>query len=161
MLLVVAAKVVNEAAHRERAVALEHRRALQLRIAQAGDDLHRLDARHAEVGQHFPRVGRAVVALDGQRLAVDGCQRRMGFGKGAAKAHVVALDLDVAHMAELLDGGEGLAGHALPRGRRPVPVGRGNGRVVGLQLRREGRECAEGRGVHVFSEAHYGAPSVK
>jgi hypothetical protein len=31
----------------------------------------------------------------------------------APKAHVAPVDLDVAHMADLLDGGERLAGHTL------------------------------------------------
>jgi hypothetical protein len=55
----------------------------------------------------------------------------------APEAHMVTVDFDIADVADLFDGGERLAGNAVPGWRRPVLARRADGGVQLLQLVRK------------------------
>ena len=49
------------------------------------------------------------------------------------EAYVISVDLDVAHMADLLNGSEGLARNAFPGGGGPILEVSRDGCVVGFE----------------------------
>ena len=90
------------------------------------------------------RVAARVVALLRHGFAVDRGQHRRVFVERAPEAHLVTLDLDVAHVADLLDGREWLAGNAVPGWRRPVHERRAETRHSVFRARGKRRERGEG-----------------
>src|SRR5262249_32264808 len=122
VLLVMTTEVVDEGLDGQAAVTLEDALPTELGLAKAGDDVERRRPGGADGGEDVPGIGLPVTARAGQRLAVDRWQRRPGLGEHPAKADMIPIDLDVAHVAELPDRGETLAGNAVPGGGPPVDV---------------------------------------
>src|SRR5690606_30727926 len=89
-----------------------------------------------------------VRAILGQRVRVQGFERGIGLAERSLETHVIAKNLDVADMANLFDGGELLAGDAIPGPRSPVLECLGDGGVVRLKQRGEISQRLEGDRVH-------------
>jgi hypothetical protein len=114
VLPVVAQQVVEQRAHGQGAVLGEVACAVELGFSQAADDLERLTSRVAKRDERVGQGRLEIAPLDRQRVAVDRHERRVVFREQAADAHVVAVRLDVAQVAHVLDRGERLT-------RRPAP----------------------------------------
>src|SRR5688572_15015141 len=162
MLLVMTAKIVDQGAQRHRPVAFELGAPLPLRLLDASQQLQGLRPRGAELRQYLLRVAARVTALLREGLAVDRWKPWSVFREGAAEARLVTLDLDVTHVADLLDGREWLARHAIPGWRLPVHEWRRKQRVMCLERRGKrgqrfaggvhGRHCAShrcGQAIHL------------
>src|SRR5262249_5460562 len=125
--------------------------------SQPREELDGLCAGRAKNSENLGLARRPIGTLFGKSVAVDGEERWVDLMQRALEAHVISIDLYVAHMADLFNRSERLARRALPRGRRPMFELRGNGRVVSFQLLWESRERAQGNAVHSFetSPSHW------
>ena len=120
MLLVVAAKVVDEAADGDPAVAFEDARGVRAARRRGRDAVQRASPRGAKGRERLGRIRVRVVAILGELVRIERGQVRIRFGQRALDALLIAVDLDVAHVADLADRGERFARDAVPRRRRPV-----------------------------------------
>ncbi|QDE74625.1 hypothetical protein BHS07_10315 [Myxococcus xanthus] len=144
VLLIAAAQIVHQALQRQWTVALEHSGAMELLGRQARDERHRLRTGLPELRQREVRGPAAVGALPGQGIGIRRRQRWIPFVPRATQANVVAQNLDVPHVPDLLDGGQRRTGHAVPRRGGPMPEVLRDGGVVRFELRREvlqGLDC--------------------
>src|SRR5882757_6822931 len=113
---------------------MKHSRPHKLLRTQRRDHHNCLGTRHTKRGKHLSGIGRGVGTLLRKYLAVERGKRWVGFVQRSLKAHMIPLKLNIAHMADLLNGTERLTRNALPRGWSPILELRGNSRIVRLKL---------------------------
>src|SRR5258706_3828185 len=114
VLAVMAGEVVDERAQRQGAVLAERAAALELLVGDIVQKPERRGAGVAERSEDFLRIGVVVVAVGGEVVAIERDESRLVLVEHAVDAHLVAGDLDVAHVAELPEWRETLAGNAFP-----------------------------------------------
>lgn len=140
VLLVVTCKVVREAAYGEAAVAFKASRAAELRGCEAGEQGDGAGACFADGGEGRCDIGVGIVAIVNERVAVDRGEQGIFFVEGTFKADMVAVELDVANVTDLLDCREGFTWDTFPGSGRPVPVSRWDSLKKLFEVQREDRE---------------------
>src|SRR5262249_48248726 len=102
-LLVMATEVVRQAAQLQRAVVFKHGGATELLRSQPRDELNGLGAGRTKSGENLGRARRRIGTLFGKSGAVDGDERRIDLMQCALETHVIPIDLNVTHMADVLN----------------------------------------------------------
>src|SRR6185312_13468745 len=118
MLLIMAAEVMDQAAKREGAVTLEYTGSRQVLGAHPSNHVECLGAGGPKGGERVRSVGVRVGSLLGDSFRIYGGESWMALVEDTMDAYVIAVDLDIAYMAHLLDCGEVLARNAVPCGWR-------------------------------------------
>ena len=124
MLLVVTAQVMHQALYRHGPVPLEYPLPPKLWLVQPMQQVHGRRASRPEHRQRLGRIGLRISALPHQGVAVQRGQQRKGLVQQAPETRLIAVDLDVPHVADLLQRAQRLARYALPRLRRPTDEAR-------------------------------------
>ncbi len=93
------AQVVRQSPDRHRPILLECPLAQQLLLAQPAQQFDGRGTGRAERRQHLGRIGLRIGTLPHQGIAIDRSQQRIDLIQQAPETQLIAVDLDIPHMA--------------------------------------------------------------
>src|SRR5687768_12388266 len=105
---------MDEPAKRHGPVAFEDGRTIELFRDQPLDDFDRAAPRRAKTRERLVRIRFAIAPVAREEVGVNRRQERIVLRERALDASLVALDLDVAKVAELLDCRQRFTWNAVP-----------------------------------------------
>lgn len=123
VLAIVACEVMDDAQKRHVAIAFKFGCPRQVVRSQGFQFLDRFGARLFEGRQCRLQRRFGIIALDAERMAVDRGKERALFTERPPYPVMIAFDLDVAQMTDLLTDGHQFGGRARPVGRLKVEDG--------------------------------------
>ena len=106
MLLIVTAQIMGKAAGGDGSIALKYGSPGALFGRQRGKKFYRFLAPCVKCGKHLSGVRMRVIPVNSQLITVERVENRSRFLQDSTEPHVITVDLDISHMADLTNGTE-------------------------------------------------------